>query len=88
MTRERAEKLLESVTGWRDIAEELHREAIDRLAASAIEPLTVLKATTEFGKRLKAKVGCEILSSVSDDHQREEAVALSALRDLIGSVAA
>jgi hypothetical protein len=36
MTRERAEKLLVGVTRWRDIAEELHREAVDRLAAFGV----------------------------------------------------
>jgi hypothetical protein len=50
-----------------------------------------MQATTEFGKRLKAKVGYVVLQSCATDYApdedgkclyREEAVALSALRDL------
>src|ERR1700761_8263022 len=60
----------------------------DRVYA-AIEPLAAMQATTEFGKRLKAKVGFEMLLSISDElDQREESVALSALRDLARSAVA
>jgi hypothetical protein len=77
------------------VSEDLMAALNDRVYA-AIEPLTTMQATTEFGKRLKARVGYVVLQSCADDHApdedgkllcREEAVALSALRDLAGAAA-
>jgi hypothetical protein len=69
------------------VPEALMQEINERIHA-AIESIVGLKATTELGKRLKGLVGFEMLESVEDELEGKEAVALSALRDLIGSVAA
>jgi hypothetical protein len=72
------------------ISDDLIAALNDRVYA-AIKPLAAMQATTEFGKRLKAKVGYVVLQSCATDYApdedgkclyREEAVALSALRDL------
>ena len=78
----------------KDVSDELMAALGDRVYA-AIEPLIAMQATTEFGKRLKARVGYAVLQSCASDYapdeekraHREEAVALSALRDLAGAAA-
>jgi hypothetical protein len=69
------------------IPDELMNE-INEWIYAAIGSLTALKATTEFGRRLKALVAFEMLESVEDALEGKEAVALSALRDLVGSATA